>query len=192
MSLLSTDDAPYTARYVQELLGIDESALNTLTQSLQLAPKTDPYTQAPSFNEQDLTLLRQAVELGRRGESLPAIIQQLKPSAISPGEAAVQQRMAQGGLATTGNQAPAPREESFALLVETISSSKELILQEMSRLLDDRLSGLDEVVVELIRCKSENDSLRQKLSQAIREKESLQEELGKFRPVQFGFYKKVK
>jgi hypothetical protein len=80
---------------------------------------------------------------------------------------------------------------SLAYLVESIASSRDTILQEMSRLLDDRLAGLDEVVVELIRCKTENESLRQKLATALKDKEKVQDELNRFKPVQFGFFKKV-
>ncbi|MCS6267450.1 MAG: hypothetical protein H2174_07770 [Vampirovibrio sp.] len=75
-------------------------------------------------------------------------------------------------------------------IVEAISNSKEHILNEVSRLLDDKLSGLDEVVVELIRTKAENDSLRQKLAATTKEREALKVELASFKPFQFGLYKK--
>jgi hypothetical protein len=77
-------------------------------------------------------------------------------------------------------------------VVQAISHSKEYILNEMSRLLDDRLAGLDEVVVELIRTKSENDALRSKINTLSREKQALLDEVESFKPVQFGFYKKVR
>ena len=76
-------------------------------------------------------------------------------------------------------------------MVEAVSQVKEGILKDLSRLLDDKLSGLDEVVVELIRCKSENDSLKKKLDDAVRSKETLEHELSRFKPVQFGFYRKT-
>jgi len=77
-------------------------------------------------------------------------------------------------------------------VVEAITHSKEYILNEMSRLLDDRLAGLDEVVVELIRTKSENDALRTKINTLSKEKQELVDEVESFKPVQFGFYKKVR
>lgn len=92
---------------------------------------------------------------------------------------------------STSSAAAAPSSGQVAILVESIAASKDTILREMSRLLDERLAGLDEVVVELIRCKTENESLRNKLATALREKDDLKRELESFKPVQFGFYKKV-
>jgi hypothetical protein len=91
------------------------------------------------------------------------------------------------------SQPQAPQNQGAANLnaiVEAISNSKEHILNEVSRLLDDKLSGLDEVVVELIRTKAENDSLRQKLATTTKEREALKAELASFKPFQFGLYKK--
>jgi hypothetical protein len=82
------------------------------------------------------------------------------------------------------------KKDNLAMIVEAVSHAKEGILKDLSRLLDDKLAGLDEVVVELIRCKSENDTLKEKLKAALDEKETLRHELSKFKPVQFGFYRK--
>ena len=100
----------------------------------------------------------------------------------------------QQAQAVTGLSQPAqPQNQGSSNLnaiVEAISNSKEHILNEVSRLLDDKLSGLDEVVVELIRSKAENDSLRQKLATTTKEREALKVELASFKPFQFGLYKK--
>jgi hypothetical protein len=100
----------------------------------------------------------------------------------------------QGATVTGLSQPQAPQNHAGAgnlnAIVEAISNSKEHILNEVSRLLDDKLSGLDEVVVELIRTKAENDSLRQKLASITKEREALKVELASFKPFQFGLYKK--
>ena len=76
-------------------------------------------------------------------------------------------------------------------MVEAVSQVKEGILKDLGRLLDDKLSGLDEVVVELIRCKSENDTLKQKLEESRETQQRLEYELSRFKQVQFGFYRKM-
>jgi hypothetical protein len=99
----------------------------------------------------------------------------------------------QGQVASGLSQPQTPQSQGVGHLnaiVEAISNSKEDILNEVSRLLDDKLSGLDEVVVELIRTKAENDSLRQKLATTTKEREALKMELATFKPFQFGLYKK--
>ena len=85
----------------------------------------------------------------------------------------------------------ANNKDNLANIIEAVSQAKEGILKDLSRLLDDKLAGLDEVVVELIRCKSENDGLKQKLKLAMDEKQQLNHELSKFKQVQFGFYRKT-
>ncbi len=84
----------------------------------------------------------------------------------------------------------APSRDAVATMVETVSQVKDSILKDMSRMLDDKLTGLDDVVVELIRCKSENDSLRRKLEDLQGKLIDMEEELTTFVPFQFGLYRK--
>jgi DNA-binding transcriptional MerR regulator len=91
----------------------------------------------------------------------------------------------------SGSSSEAGAADSITMMIEAVSQVKEGILKDLGRLLDDKLSGLDEVVVELIRCKSENDSLKKKLIEAVQAREALELEVGRFKPVQFGFYRKL-
>jgi len=94
-------------------------------------------------------------------------------------------------LAASASSSSTSAADSITVMVEAVSQVKESILKDLAHLLDDKLAGLDEVVVELIRCKSENDSLKKRLNDAVRARESLEQELGRFKPVQFGFYRKL-
>jgi hypothetical protein len=203
----TTEEFPYTARYVSEMLQVDENQLLAFCKALSISPRRDEQTESVVFNHRELELLRKAVELAGRGDDLQTIAQKL--NAIRTEQAGISSHP----MATaTGMAAPAPvqrghvsapahpgtamatakeGQQNLAYIVETVSQAKESILRDLSKLLDDKLAGLDEVVVELIRCKSENDSLRQKLSAALKEKEDLRLELGRFKPVQFGFFRKV-
>ena len=230
MVSVSTEEFPYTARYVRELLNLDEATLKGLVAQLALAPRQDPHTAVWCFSQRDLDLLRRAVELLHRGENPQAVGQALRPpqaeNAYAPPAAYGPSGQANaypaheapmptqppngypsanpvqnGGSGTAVARATVtapvrpqqqgPGRDTLVTLVDAISQSKETILKEISKLLDDRLAGLDEVVVELIRCKAENDSLRQKLAATLKDKEGLEQELARFKPVQFGFYKKV-
>jgi hypothetical protein len=95
-------------------------------------------------------------------------------------------------IASTQEATQTGNSQSVVTIVEAIANSKELILNEVARLLDDKLSGLDEVVVELIKAKTENEALKAKLIDLTQQQEQLTAELNSFKPVQFGFYKKVK
>jgi DNA-binding transcriptional MerR regulator len=185
---LAAEGYIHSAAIVCQMFQIQEATLKNLSQVLKLHPKMGD-AQQMVYTQADVDRLKKAIELHRQGMPLSQIVQQLTAPA---------KEMATGVTApTTTSLAPhqvtaTTSTDNIATVVDAISHSKEFILSEMSRLLDDRLSGLDEVVVELIRTKSENDALRAKISTLGQEKQSLQDEIDSFKPVQFGFYKKGK
>lgn len=193
---------PYSMVQVCEMFSIQETTLKNLVQVLKLTPGFDTTEQQLRFGEADVERLKQAIQLHRQGKPLSEIVQLLGAEAGVTNALSVNRPPAslegtspfsatkQGGQPTGTSQPESA--EGLATVVEAISHSKDFILGEMSRLLDERLSGLDEVVVELIRTKSENDALRHKITSLGKELEAAKAEVDCFKPVQFGFYKKVK
>ena len=64
------------------------------------------------------------------------------------------------------------------------------IVDRISSVLSEKMDGLDEIVVELIRAKTENESLRQKLNELNKENFTLKSENSSFKSVGLGFYVK--
>lgn len=64
------------------------------------------------------------------------------------------------------------------------------ITDSVSKILDERLEGMDEVVVELIRCKTENENLKNQIEEITKENYNLRKENASFRPIMFGMYVK--
>jgi DNA-binding transcriptional MerR regulator len=234
-SIKSVEDFPYTTRYVSELLGLDESALERYADALPLTQKREPRTGRRVFTQSDINKIRQAMEQSSLGTSSagsftgmstphqptfdisemanPPMTPVLKavPEVASNADAAAMDaalmthRSAEqpsSSLATSSannltrraaeSLAPAAASsENLAVIIETMSQAKESILHDLSSMLDEKLAGLDEVVVELIRCKSEIDQLKNKVKHLTEEKQSLEGELGRYRPVQFGFFRKL-
>lgn len=60
----------------------------------------------------------------------------------------------------------------------------------ISRVIDEKLEGMDEVVVELIRCKTDNETLRQKIITLNKEIYQLKNDLSAYKPVGLGLYRK--
>ncbi|MBY0449843.1 MAG: helix-turn-helix domain-containing protein [Cyanobacteria bacterium] len=200
----------YTTAYLTEFLAVSEDDLNFLVAQLGLNPFFDERTGATQYSKEDLELLKKAVEMQGRGETMSTIQNYLLDESLSgnnpldASESATIQGFNQmvsainqssgisNAVAKTGadKPAPIPSGERISVVVEAMTQAKEGILKDMARLLDDKLAGLDEVVVELIRCKSENDSLKQRLKAMTDENSYLQSELSRFKPVQFGFYRK--
>jgi hypothetical protein len=183
MSSLSTEAFPYTMAYVCELLNTDESRVTALCNTLGIQPHRNERTGHMFFGLKDLEQLQSAMENGDISSDSPSQLPQRSQTAIASSKntySSVPQRSTGSSLSRT----------ELSAIVESVSNAKEEILKDLSQLLDDKLSGLDEVVVELIRSKSENDSLREELKRIEENKTHLESELSKFKPAAFGFYRK--
>lgn len=75
-------------------------------------------------------------------------------------------------------------------LMSTLESLEKNITDSMSKLIDEKLDGMDEVVVELIRCKTENETLRQKLNELNKENYHLKNSVKSYKSIGFGLYVK--
>lgn len=78
-------------------------------------------------------------------------------------------------------------------VLNILSSLKEMetkLSNRIAKVIDEKLEGMDEVVVELIRCKTDNETLRQKIIDLNKEIYQLKNDLHSYRPVGLGFYKK--
>ncbi len=74
-----------------------------------------------------------------------------------------------------------------------LSSLQELetkLSNRIAKVIDEKLEGMDDVVVELIRCKTDNETLKQKIVDLNKEVYQLKNELNSYKPVALGFYKK--
>ncbi|MEB3205963.1 MAG: hypothetical protein VKK59_01275 [Vampirovibrionales bacterium] len=194
MPPVATEDFPYTAKYVRELLKLDDHDMMAYAEALSITPRADEQAGGVVFSAKDVELIRKAMALTTQGETLSTVAQMLgrtPEEASLPASTPMSRKMASMASSSAHMAQIKPTKDNLALVVEAVSQAKESILKDLSRLLDDKLAGLDEVVVELIRCKSENDSLKHQLQKAVQEKEAIQRELGRFKPVQFGFYRKV-
>ncbi len=191
MSSIPTESTPYTVAYVSRLLSTDEAKVLALCTHLGIEPRPDQKSGNLMLDINDVNALRKALD-AEKGEGM----------SITGSNVAVstsQQGAARSGSVLTGKNAYVTASSQrtgnmtrtdLSVIVEAVSNVKEGILRDLSLLLDDKLSGLDEVVVELIRSKSENDSLREELKRLEESRTQLESELSKFKPAAFGFYRK--
>jgi len=73
-------------------------------------------------------------------------------------------------------------------LLSTLETMEKNITDSMSKIIDEKLDGMDEVVVELIRCKTENETLRQKINELNKENYHLKNTIKSYKLVGLGFY----
>ena len=75
-------------------------------------------------------------------------------------------------------------------LLKTLHRMECSITDSVAKVLDEKLEGMDEVVVELIRCKTENENLRIQIEELNKENYSLKKENISYKPFIFGLYTK--
>jgi len=85
-----------------------------------------------------------------------------------------------GTAATTG----------FQSILSSIKSMENSLSDKIAKVIDEKLEGMDEVVVELIRCKTDNETLRQKIVDLNKEVYQLKNRLNCYKPVGLGLYVK--
>lgn len=73
-------------------------------------------------------------------------------------------------------------------LLSTLETMEKNITDSMSKIIDEKLDGMDEVVVELIRCKTENETLRQKINELNKENYHLKNTVKSYKSIGLGFY----
>lgn len=87
----------------------------------------------------------------------------------------------------------ASSQNSSAAVRSILTSLQELeakLSDKIAKVIDEKLEGMDDVVVELIRCKTDNETLKQKIVDLNKEVYQLKNELNSYKPVALGFYKK--
>jgi len=75
-------------------------------------------------------------------------------------------------------------------ILASLQALENKLSDKIAKVIDEKLEGMDDVVVELIRCKTDNETLKQKIVDLNKEIYQLKNELNSYRSVGFGFYKK--
>ncbi len=75
-------------------------------------------------------------------------------------------------------------------ILSSIQNMESNLSDRIAKVIDEKLEGMDEVVVELIRCKTDNETLRQKIVELNKEVYQLKNNLNSYKPVGLGFYVK--
>ena len=73
-------------------------------------------------------------------------------------------------------------------LLETLNKMENNITSSVTKLIDEKLEGMDDVVLELVRCKTENENLKNKVNELNKENFKLKNILSSFKPLFAGFY----
>ena len=94
--------------------------------------------------------------------------------------------------AVTNPIAPVENKQVSAVrsILNSLQDMEKNLNETISRVIYEKLEGMDEVVVELIRCKTDNETLRQKIISLNKEIYQLKNDLSAYKPVGLGLYRK--
>ena len=81
--------------------------------------------------------------------------------------------------------------DSHAIVSNLLSTLKTLennLTSSVEKVLDDKLEGIDDLIIEFVRCKTENESLKSKINDLNKENFNLKMAVNSFKPVMCGLY----
>ena len=197
------------ANQVQKILDTSAAQMSKWCQKACLKPKKDGFGNV-YFSKSDIDVLRKVKELYEHTHSVRDIkrekvdrvvermklkrqeeemrTQDIETSVVNIGE----------GNFLTRAKSRYNKENAVASLAsyQSLDMSSKLenlensIVSKISNVLSEKMDGLDEVIVELIRSKTENETLRQRLNELNKENFSLKNENASYKPIGLGLYVK--
>ncbi|MCX4274228.1 MAG: hypothetical protein OSJ27_00420 [Candidatus Gastranaerophilales bacterium] len=199
-----------TAGQLLKILNSNPKEVSTLCQKACLKPKKDGFGNI-YFSKDDIDVLKKVKELYRHTKELQeekkrAIEEAVKKMNIKKEEnepgvlykskennflQRVKERAQKQEMVSVSNASDLlsldGAEDSVSRGLAALENN---IVDRISSVLSEKMDGLDEIVVELIRAKTENESLRQKLNELNKENFTLKSENSSFKSVGLGFYVK--
>lgn len=184
---------------LEAVLNSDIEEVVTLCKKACLKPKTDSMGNA-YFTRKDVSILKKMKELYLQSKE----IQENKEESIitstieeapainnefSNPEKKINFLMKAKNRIKT-QQTPLSTNSTSVQLQAKLENFEKSIIEKMSAILSEKMDGFDEIIVELIRSKTENENLRQQVNTLNKQVFILKGELASFKPVAFGFYSK--
>lgn len=182
----------FSVETVRNLLNTDNKGIAKLCAQVSMMPKKDEHGRT-YFSKDDLEILRrvknkndeqQAKQPKRMAQKSYATVPVKSVSPVTP---IAQPPVNRPVNAPAVAQSPAVDKicTSLTILEENLTDK---FSEMLDKKLDEKLDGMDEVVVELVRCKTENETLRYKMNELNKEVYNLKNELSRYKALGFGFY----
>ncbi len=182
---------------LETFLNSDIEEVVSLCKKACLKPKTDSMGNA-YFTKKDASILKKMKELYEQTKQLQEDKEEIT-STIEEAPEEVKElnnpdkkinflMKAKERIKTS--QAPLAMNSAANQLQGRLEVFEKNIIDKMSALLSEKMDGFDEIIVELIRSKTENENLRQQVNTLNKQVFILKGELASFKPVALGFYVK--
>lgn len=173
-----SENKVFTPKMVRDLLNVDNERIINLCKKISLIPKKNSKGQT-YFSRDDVKILKRVQDLQNQAIKAQAEKQKaaMLPTKQEP-RVVVDAQLTKSAI------------DTIERLNNTLSLLEENLSNKLVSVLDEKLDGMDEVVVELIRSKTENENLRHKLNELNKENFYLKNNLNSYKPLGFGLYTK--
>ena len=193
-SLLNTvkklqEETKINVEELEVLLDSNIEEVVTLCKKACVKPKTDSMGNA-YFTKNDVDMLKKMKELYSQSQNLQKNEIKEEPLSLDNPNKKInflekaKVRTKSDSITALAKAHPATQ------LAHKLENLENNLISKMSELLSEKMDGFDEIIVELIRAKTENENLRQQVNSLNKQVYILKGELASFNPVAFGFYTK--
>ena len=169
---MTTTIENYTPKMLRELFNTDNSGISSLCREARLIPKKD-MSGNTYFTRHDVQTLQKIKNLHDKNSK---IVEELMATADL-------------NLPSVKNTSISV-DETFKKLEDRFEAFQNAVSEKISTLIDEKLDGMDEVVVELIRCKTENETIKFKMNELEKLNYSLKNQLSSYKNIGFNLYVK--
>ena len=179
---------------LETMLNSDIEEVVSLCKKACLKPKTDSLGNA-YFTGEDVDVLRKMKELYSQAHKTQQQIessQETKDEIQQNTEDLTSSNQKINFLTKAKNRVkslPAFEAQSFGIQ-NSLQKLENNLVDKFSELLSEKMDGFDEIIVELIRSKTENENLRAQVNELNKQVFNMKKELARFVPLPFGFYSK--
>ena len=178
------------------LLDSDIEEVVTLCKKACLKPKTDKAGNA-YFTKDDVDVLKKIKELYNNARKVQSKTSEPIKEEIEEKQAELDNPDNKISFLTKAKNRM-KNDSVFPMMTNTTSfqiksamdNLENSLIAKMSEILSEKMDGFDEIIVELIRSKTENENLRQQVNTLNKQLYIMKKELASYSPVALGFYVK--
>ncbi len=174
------------------LLDSDIEEVVTLCKKACLKPKTDKAGDA-YFTKDDVDVLKKIKELYKNAKEIQkaSINQEMKPEGnteLNNPDSKVSFLTKAKNRTKNDNLFPMLTNAASFQIKSAMDKMENNLISKMSEILSEKMDGFDEIIVELIRSKTENENLRQQVNTLNKQLYIMKKELASYHPVALNFY----
>ena len=180
------------------ILNSDIEEVVTLCKKACLKPKTDSIGNA-YFTKEDVNMLKKMKELYSQCQEIKQNVevkiekaqQEETPVVMDSAEKKVNFLTKAKNRIKNEMLSPIPTAATATVQLQNqITNLENNLVNRISEVLSEKMDGFDEIIVELIRAKTENENLRQQVNTLNKQVFILKKEMASFTPLAFGLYSK--